>query len=213
ILGERVFLGLEFPAGLNQGDGRRARVVQLPGVRLGEEERFASEPAALGCAPPGETAASAFREYLRGLRPRRRERVTVYSALGWYDFTNPADPLFELDAELVRENLEQLDGADFDVYVFADWWEPTDPRSFRRATFPEGGPAAAAGVRAHGPDAGLWVAPVSTGWGWGKAPGIERALAGGVDPDYVRPADPETGKWSWDEVFSQAFTAAPRFCL
>jgi hypothetical protein len=215
VLGERIFLGLEFPAGLNQGDGRRARVVQLPGVRLEDGARWTTEAAVIGCAPPGGSAAAAFRAYLRGLRPRPRRRLVVYSALGWYDFTNPADPLHELNADLVRENLAQLDELDepFDVYVFDDWWEPSDPRSFRRTTFPEGGPAAAAEVRDHGLEAGLWVAPVSTGWGWGKAPGIERALAGGVEPAYERPADPDTGKWSWDEVFSQAFTTAPRFCL
>src|SRR5207248_2994174 len=83
-------------------------------VRYEAGARWASEPAALGCAPPGGSAAAAFREYLRGLRPRRRERVAVYSALGWYDFTNPADPLFELDADLVREHLAALDGLPFD---------------------------------------------------------------------------------------------------
>jgi hypothetical protein len=168
---------------------------------------------AIGCAPPGGNAASAFREYVRGLRPRRRERIAVYSALGWYDFTNPADPLFELDAELVRENLAQLDGSKFDVYVFDDWWETTDPLSFRRRTFPQGGSAAATEVREHGLAAGLWVAPASMGWGWGEAPDVDRAVAGGVDLAWERPADPETARWSWDEVFAQAFTTAPRFCL
>lgn len=210
VRGGGLFAGLEHPAGLNQGDGRRLRVVQLPGVRLEPGGTWTSEAAVVGRGD--------FRDYVRRLRPRPSRRVAVYSALGWYDFTNPADPLHELDAGLVEENLGHLDaaaeaGARFDVYMFDDWWEPADPLAFRRSTFPEGGAAAAAAVREHDLEAGLWVAPVSLGWGWGKAPGVEAALAGGVDPGYERPADPETGRWSWDDVFSQAFVAAPRFCL
>jgi hypothetical protein len=210
VRGGGLFAGLEHPAGLNQGGGRRLRVSQLPGVRVEAGASWASEAAVVGFGD--------FHDYVAGLRPRPRRRAIVYSALGWYDFTNPADPLFELDAELVEENLGHLDeaaeaGVRFDTYMFDDWWEPTDPSIFRRTTFPEGGAAAALSVRRHGLDAGLWVAPASLGWGWGKAPGAEAALAGGVDPAYERPADPDTGKWSWDDVFSQAFVAAPRFCL
>src|SRR5262249_33505987 len=159
--------------------------------------RWSSEAAAIGCAPPGGSAAAAFREYVRGLRPRPSQRLVLYSALGWDDFTNPPHAPHQPDPELVRENPRppRPPHAPFDVYSFDDWWEPTDPRSCRRTTFPDGGPASAAEVRDHGLEAGLWVAPVSTGWGWGKAPGIERALAGGVDLEYERPADPKTGKW------------------
>ena len=39
----------------------------------------------------------------------------MYSALGWYDFTNPADPLPELTAALVDEmSLVLLKGSEID---------------------------------------------------------------------------------------------------
>jgi hypothetical protein len=230
VLGRRVFAGLEFPAAMNQGRGSAIRVVQMPGRDIAPGETFVSEPAVVGVAAADDAdVAESFRRYLHGVRPRRDTRFSIYSALGWYDFTNPADPLFELSQELVDENLEQLSnlavrGARFDVYMFDDWWESTDPMTFRRRTFPAGGAAAAERVRAHEMNVGLWTSPVATHWGWGRAPGMEAALTGGIQWDAEVATggggagaqgdriDSETGEWDWDEVFGLGMVSGPRLC-
>src|SRR5439155_2053933 len=168
LLAERIFCGVEHPAGVNQGGPGWLRAVQLPGVDLAPGGSFESEQVVIGAARPGE-AAAAFRSYIGNLRPRGVSRPSVYSALGWYDFTNPADPLPELTEELVEENVRLLEslregGVSFDVYMLDDWWEPTDLRRFRERTFPAGGPAVAARVARAGLAPGLWSATTRAVW-------------------------------------------------
>lgn len=229
VIGNRVFAGLEFPVAMNQGEHSRLRLVQMPGAEIQPNDSFVAESSVLGVVPEHGDTKAAFRQYVETLRPRSERRLSIYSPLGWYDFTNPADPLFELNEELVNDNLDQLDiladsGALFDVYMFDDWWEPTDPLSFRHSTFPQGGAAIAKRVREHNMAVGLWVAPALSHWSWGKAPGMEAALTGGLDPAAMKAAtgggagaqtervDPETGEWDWDEIFGLGQVSAPRLC-
>ena len=216
--------GLEHPAGVTMGGGGRVRLVQMPGVDVAPGASLACRAVVSGAVRAGETPEAAFRRYLWAQRPRRERMLTVYSALGWYDFTNPADPLFELDRELVEENLAQLDElpVPIDVYMFDDVWEWTDPTSFRKRTFPAGAADARQAVEAHGMRAGLWMSPTSTHWGWGGTEGMEASIVGGVSRTLdlegggtgILPGalDPETGAWSWDVVFGFGQTCGPRMC-
>ena len=126
----------------------------------------------------------------------------MYSALGWYDFTNPADPLPELTAELVTENLDQLEaladqGVRFDIYMFDDWWERSDLGSFRRATFPDGPGALVERLESMGMRAGLWWATTRAVWSAAETPGIEPSWAN--DPTHSALAD-EVGSGRYDLV-------------
>lgn len=218
ILTERFFSGLEHPAGVNQGDSGRLVVRQLPAIELVPGASFASETTVIGAAVGGKSVEEAFREYLFGLRPRPRERVPVYSALGWYDYSNPADPLSELSADLVEENLIALDdvrraGTAFDIYMLDDWWEPTNLSEFRRRTFPQGAEALAAQLAERGMRPGLWSGTTRSVWTSGEAPGIEASVAGGTGMSPPRPDDGEDAEWSWDEEWGALFTRERRLCL
>jgi hypothetical protein len=210
-----AFLGIEHPAGVTQVDDARVRAVQMPGVTLGPGERWQACPVVLGGDQPGGVDAS-FRRYIEALRPRPARRVTVYSPLGWYDFTNPADPLPELTAELVDVNLDQLAeaatvGARFDVYMFDDWWERTDLGSFRRSTFPGGTDPLVERVEAQGMRSGLWWATSRAVWSSDHAPGIEGSWAN--DPSHDASLDLSGGEWRWIEEFTNLFVGERRLCL
>jgi hypothetical protein len=205
-----LFYGIEHPAGVNQGHRNRIRALAMPGRVLGPGEEYAAAPVVMG---------RGFPEYLLGRRPRRERRITVYSALGWYDYTNPADALFELTSELLEENVAVLErlreqGVEFDVYMVDDWWEPTDFDSFRRSTLPSGGPAIAARLREAGLRHGLWCATTRAVWTSHEEPGMEACVAGGVAHS-VAPADfaGESGEWNWDEEFANLFVGEKRLCL
>ncbi len=215
MLSDSGFIGIEHPAGVNLCDEHAIRITQMPGVDLGGESSWAARTIMLG-GSGSAGAAAAFREYIRDLRPRPTDRLRVYSALGWYDFTNPADPLPELTAELVTENLRQLhelraQGAAFDVYMIDDWWEPTDLGQFRRRGFPDGGAALAAEIRAEGMEPGLWWATTRLLWTAAEAPGLSASYAN--DPSFGGEVALAGGTWRWLEEFGNLFIGERRLCL
>lgn len=214
-LGQAGFAGIEHPAGVNQCDSDRLLLTQMPGATVAAGVTWVARPAIVGAAV-GQTSDEAFRAYARGLRPRPVSRLRVYSPLGWYDFTNPADPLPELTADLVAENLKQLrdlraDGAQFDIYMIDGWWEPTDLGAFRRRAFPDGETPVARAIRYSGMEPGLWWATTRALWTASEAPGVERSLAN--HPDYGAPVALAGGAWRWLEEFGNLFIGERRFCL
>lgn len=215
FLGDDGFIGIEHPAGVNQADNGRVRCVQMPGITIGSGASWSTRTIVIGGSTEGR-ARAAFREYVRELRPRQTMRKRVYSALGWYDFTNPADPLPELTAGLVTENLEQLGslrdlGAEFDIYMIDDWWESDDLGSFRTRTFPGGAASIGQQIRDAGMEAGLWWATSRALWTAADAPGIEYSEANA--PGIGRAVALAGGEWRWLEEFGNLFIGERRFCL
>jgi hypothetical protein len=219
VLDEEHFFGLEHPAGVNRGGDGRVTVHQLAGRWLAPAETLDCETAVIGLAKHGHSAVEAFREYILALRQRPSQRLRVYSPLGWFDFTNPADPLPELTEQLVDENLDLLealreDGVAFDIYMLDDWWEPTDLASFRHRTFPSGGAHVEAHVAAAGASMGLWWGTTRSVWTCGEATGIEASVAGGSGLSPERQTiDGAAVEWSWDEEWGALFTREQRLCL
>ncbi|HET6507991.1 MAG TPA: hypothetical protein VFG42_14465 [Baekduia sp.] len=205
-----LFAAIEHPAGVNMGtDGVGVELWQLPGARLAPGGAYTSEPAAIG---------TGFLDLVRSYSTRGPgETHAAYSALGWYDFTNLADPLPELTEDLAHENLDDGDalrdaGARFDTWIIDDWWSRTDLSSFRE-TFPSGGPALARAIEGHGLRAGLWWATTRGLWTAAEAPGMEAALAGGVAPAPAALVHEAGGKFSWNEEFASLFLHEPRYCM
>ncbi len=209
-----LFAGIEHPAGVSRAAEGVVELVQMPGRTIPPGGTWHAQPVVLG----GDAAdpEAAFRRHVEGLRPRPSARVSVYSALGWYDFTNPADPLPELTADLVGENLDQLAalaeaGVGFDVYMFDDWWDRADLGSFRRSAFPDGPGALVERLESLGMRAGLWWATSRAVWSADQAPGIERAFAN--DPSHSASLDLAGGEWRWVEEFTNLFVGEQRLCL
>jgi hypothetical protein len=218
VLAGDLFLGSEHPAGVNQGEAGRLRALQLPGRTLAPGESLVCAPVLIGRAGEDESVESSFRAYVTTLRPRRDHRLTAYSALGWTDFTNDADPLPHLTQDLFAENADLLaelrsKGVAFDVYMLDDWWEPTDFGIFNTEQFPAGSGPIASRIAEVGMSAGLWSATTRAVWTAHRAAGIDAAIAGGV----ARGTEPEpliesSGRWNWDDEFAHLLTGEQRFC-
>jgi hypothetical protein len=194
VLAERIFCGVEHPAGVNQGGPGWLRAVQLPGVELPPGGTFESESVVIGAAAAGEPVAAAFRSYVRSLRPRRTTRLRVTPP--WLvRLTNP--PIRpELTQELVDENVGLLEtlrerGVASRLHARRCGSRPTfAPASARSRTAASGAPSP---PRAH---AGLWSATTS---------GVvvrearhRRVVAGGIAATEGAPAPhDESGQWSW----------------
>jgi hypothetical protein len=214
-----LFLGVEHAGGLAQGTPDSVRLVELIGSDVTPSSELECAPSVIGAKGAATSIDAAFRRYVLGLRPRREDRLVVYSALGWYDYTNPADPLPVLTEALLDENLAVLSelghhGVDFDVYMLDDWWDPSDFSRFRPDTFPSGGEAIGQRLAAHGLRFGMWNATTRAVWTAEHAPGLDASIAGGVarTSDVARPAD-EHGQWFWDEEFAFLANGEKRFCL
>ncbi|MDB5076523.1 MAG: Alpha-L-rhamnosidase domain protein [Chloroflexi bacterium] len=212
------FFGIEHPAGVNMGGEGWLRALQLPGCSIAPAESFVSAPAVIGMTVPGQSVEQAFQTYLIGLRPRKDKRLTLYSALGWYDFTFlAAEPLSELTEELVEENLQLLEdlrasGVAFDAYMLDDWYEHTDLSKLRTRTFPQGADALTARIGATGMQPGLWFATTCAHWTCDQAPGMDAAIAAGTG---ITPTNPpaRADKPDWVELFTKANVSDKRFCL
>ncbi len=216
VFAQSAFGGLEHPAGVSLVQRNdTVEFWQWPGTRLRPAESYASARAVL-CGTNDEQPAERFARYVWKLRDRRTKRLTMYSPLGWYDFTNPADQRPELTEQLVLDNLEQLselqqDGVHFEVYMFDDWWEPSNLAHFRHRTFPDGHARAVRAVRELGMKVGLWVAPSRALWTARRLPGVEASLANDMTSESVT-YDSGAG-WSWDDEFAGLFLREERFCL
>jgi hypothetical protein len=210
-----AFVGIEHPAGVSQADTGAMRLVEMSGETIAAGASWQAQTVVLGGRD--ETGVeSAFREYVMGLRDRPVSRVRVYSALGWYDYTNPADPLPELTADLVTENLGQLrelreEGASFDIYMLDDWWDYGDLGRFRSDPFPEGHVPIGQAISDAGMRVGLWWATTRALWSEKDAPGIEASWAN--DPSFGEAAALSGGKWRWLEEFTNLMIGERRFCL
>jgi hypothetical protein len=216
IFAASMFCGVEHPAfvGLTPDRGL-AELWQWPGVRLTPGDRYETARAVL-CGSGDGSPQQRFRSYVWNLRQRVRHRISIYSPLGWYDFTNPADRRPELTEQLAFENLDQLadlqdDGITFDVYMFDDWWEPSDLGQFRNRTFPQGHAEVTSRVRQLGMKVGLWVAPSRALWTARELAGVQSSLANDMASESVR-YDAGEG-WTWDDEFAGLFLREERYCL
>lgn len=210
-----MFAAVDHPAGVARVAPDRVELVQMPGVVVPPAGRLALRPTVVGGAR-GVSVDEAVRSHILGLRERPTERIKVYSALGWYDFTNPADPLPELTEDLVVENLAQLgevaaDGARFDVYMLDDWWDWADLGRFRPGPYPGGASVTTAAIEAAGMRPGIWWATTRAVWSARDRAGMDAAVAN--TPDFGAPLDLAGGAWRWLEEFTNLMIGERRFCL
>jgi hypothetical protein len=213
---DRIFTGIEHPAGVARTAPGRVELVEMPGVTLEPGGEWRSQAVVLGAAGATGSVDEAVRDHVLGLRPRTDERIRVYSALGWYDFTNPADPLPELNEELVLASLDQLahlaeGGARFDIYMFDDWWDWEDLGRFRPSAFREGPAASVERLEGLGMRAGLWWATTRAAWSTRDRAGLEPSFANA--PDFGASIALAGGEWRWLEEFTGLMIGERRFCL
>lgn len=215
VMLDGLFTGIEHPAGVARSAPGRLELVEMPGTTLAPGQQWRSQSVVLGAAQDGSVEET-FRRYVMGLRPRAAERRRVYSALGWYDFTNPADPLPELSEELVMENLAELErvrdaGARFDIYMFDDWWDWQDLGRFRPTSFPRGSTPSVERLEALGMRTGIWWATTRSAWSVRDRAGLEAAVANA--PDFGATIELAGGEWRWLEEFTNLMIGERRFCL
>ncbi len=175
-----AFWGLEYPAGDSRHEDGLVTLEHHPGVRIGNEGWWYSDPAVFGFADAGD-AATAFRRYLASIRRPPRPYV-VYNS--WYDLRR-GEMTVEMLIDRAREIHEELTvkrGAPFDAVVLDDGWQ--DRQSIWEieiSSFPDGfGPLKQA-LDEIGVSIGLWHPLTAVNGnldtGWGAANGYE------VSPD------------------------------
>ncbi len=211
-----AFVGIEHPAGVQFGAPGIVRLVQMPGCDIAPGGRWTSQSVVIGSLGRAQDTAAAFRDYVRGLRSRPDDRWVAYSALGWYDFTNPADPIPELTEDLMLENLDRLRkladrGVFPDIYMFDDWWGEDSLGSFRKSAFPNGPGRVLQGIQDLGMRPGLWWATTRALWSAGTADFLQPARAN--SPEFGSQVALAGGEWAWLEEFSNLFIGERRYCL
>ena len=196
FVGGEWFAAIEHPAGVNQIEKNRVRLVHHPARRLGPNETFRSQVALVSVAERGQ-AAGHFVSYIESRRPRPR-RVAVYTPFGINNQWGGCPTLDEEQTLNVLNLLErwQRKGVRFDYFTLDTGW--ADPSSdltrFNPLAFPDGPQRVIRRVNSLGMKFGLWFATswaAETCWDYPPALGGQRPLAMGYRLGYPnRAAEP-----------------------
>ncbi len=159
LLGEDIFLGLEYPTSLNTMNGSSVTLGSWVGTNV-PPEGFTSDPAVIGVAAPGTTHA-AFMDYVRHMRVAPERLFVIYNT--WYDLQGNV-----MDDENLLQRVAQLDSAlvkkydvHLDSFVLDDGWSgPSDLWQIDSQRFPHGFHNLATALKPMGSKLGLWYGPI-----------------------------------------------------
>lgn len=179
FLDEQAFAAIEHPAGLNQGDRGRIRLMHFPGRRLPPGKSLETHTANVSVTKPGE-ALSRFISYIQERSPRRKKALALYTPYGVNNQWGGCPPLADVEVLDTLGVLEkwQEKGVKFDYFTLDQGWvDPTsDLTRFAPQCFPNGPGRIAERVRALGMEFGLWFAVSWGGWSCGEYPPVWASL-------------------------------------
>ncbi len=162
LFGQDVFMGLEYPSGINEADHGEVDLGSYVGLSL-PKDGFASAPAVLGVSLPGRVH-NTFMTYIDRVRMVSPRPYIEYN--NFYDVAfrgmntqNTLDRLADLDAHLLKPYSLHLD-----FFTLDDGWDDPDnlwaPDQNR---FPNGFQDVVNGLSALGSSLGLWLGPAGGG--------------------------------------------------
>lgn len=192
FLGEEAFSAIEHPAGLNQGDGGRIRLMHFPGRRLPPGASTHSHAAVLTVAK-AQGARDQFISYVQERSPRRKKVISLYTPYGINNQWGGCPPLADVETLDVLRVLEQWQekGLKFEYFSLDQGW--VDPASnltrFAPQCYPNGPAKVVERVKALGMKFGLWFSVSWGGWSCGEYPAVEPSFIpppGG--PDAPKPS-------------------------
>ena len=182
FLAERAFLGLEYPAALNQASDGVVDLHHFPGKHL-TAQWLELKPEVIGVRGRHRTLEAAFASYLEDVRVPPRTFVHYNS---WYDFRrdNMSTKGFVATFDALRAKLVEQYGVPMHAFVIDDQYQDkqsiwkTDPK-----VLPEGFGPLARHLQARGSSLGLWMPLTPNGHNldlvWGRKNGYEVTDTGG----------------------------------
>ncbi|HXS93494.1 MAG TPA: hypothetical protein VN736_02750 [Candidatus Limnocylindrales bacterium] len=158
VFGEDIFLGLEYPTGINEAAGPEANLGRYVGMNI-PAEGYTTDTAVIGVAPAG-AVHERFLDYVSRIRVAPVRPYLLYNT--WYDLQrlamngqNTVARVPQLTSLLAKFNLH------LDSFVLDDGWDDMhklwaiDPQRF-----PNGFRDLSAALRQAGTNLGIWFGPI-----------------------------------------------------
>lgn len=166
FIGDEAFAALEHPAGINQGEGDRIRLMHSPGRRIAPGASWRSHTSLFSVAKPGQ-ALDSFLSYVQDRSPRKKKLISIYTPFGINNQWGGCPTLDDQETLRVLDRLAdwQKKGMRFD-YFSLDWgWvDPTsDMTRFAPPCYPQGEKKIVERVQELGMKFGLWYSVVHGG--------------------------------------------------
>jgi hypothetical protein len=188
FLADEAFIAFEHPAGLNQGDAGRVRLIHFPGRRLPPGGKWRSNVALLGVSKAG-AALDQFTSYIQEKSPRKKKALSLFTP---YGINNQWGGCGALDDEQTLDVLNILEkwekrGFKFDYFTMDTGWmdHASDLTRFAPQCFPTGPAKIVERVQALGMKLGLWFSTTGGGWSCGENPAVVPSIiprAGSDEP-------------------------------
>jgi hypothetical protein len=182
FLADEAFSAIEHPAGLNQGDQGRIRLMHFPARCLPPGQKMRSHVALLAVSKTGQ-ALDQFTSYVQGRSPRKKRAISLYTPYGVNNQWGGCPPLTDdetLDMLGVLEKWQQK-GLRFEYFTLDQgWMDPTsDLTQFAPQCYPKGPAKMLERVRALGMKFGLWFSVSGAGWSCGENPAVQPSFVPG----------------------------------
>jgi len=179
FLADEAFAAFDHPAGLNQGDGGRVRLMHFPGRRLPPGGKWRSNVALVGVAKAGG-ALDQFTSYIQEKGPRKKKALSLFTP---YGINNQWGGCGALDDEQTLDVLNVLEkwqrqGFKFDYFTLDTGWmdHASDLTRFATQCYPAGPAKIVERVQALGMKLGLWFSTTGGGWSCGENPAVTPSL-------------------------------------
>ena len=158
LLSDDLFLGLEYPTGINTAEGGEAALGRYVGLAV-PAEGYTSEPAVIGVAPAGLVHRQ-FLEYVNRMRAAPVRPFLLYNS--WYDLQRLAmNHANTLERVPVLDKLLKQYGLHLDSFVLDDGWDDMQHLwAIDAQRFPGGFGDLAQALAGIGSHLGLWFGPI-----------------------------------------------------
>ena len=188
FIADEAFAALEHPAGLNQGERDRVRLMHFPGQRIAPGASWRSHAALLSVTKPGQTLES-FLTYVQERSPRKKKLLSLYTPFGINNQWGGCPTLDDQETLRILDRLAewQKKGVRFDYFTLDwGWVDPTsDSTRFAPQCYPQGEAKIVERIRDLGMKFGLWFSVTYGGKSIGEYPLVA--------PSFIpKPGDPES---------------------
>ena len=199
FLVDEAFSALEHPAGLNQGDQGRIRLMHFPARLLPPGAKTRTHVALFTVAKNGQ-ALDQFISYVQERSPRKKRAISLYTPYGINNQWGGCPPLDDEETLNILAVLEQWQrkGVSFEYFTLDQGWmdNSSDLTRFAPQCYPQGPAKIVERVKALGMKFGLWFSVSGAGWSCGENPAVRPSFIpnpGGADGPKLSPVPYRNG--------------------
>ena len=182
FIADQAFSALEHPAGLNEGNQGRVRLMHFPARRLPAGAKMRSQVALCSVAKSGQ-ALDQFTRYVQERSPRPKRALSLYTPYGINNQWGGCPPLTDDETLYMLDIVEkwQQKGIRFEYFTLDQgWMDPTaDLTKFAPQCYPNGPAKMLERVKALGMKFGLWFSVSGAGWSCGENPAVRPSFIPG----------------------------------